>query len=187
MESQQPHEVGPFHSDVSRRVLLHHQAIPAQQTTHRIRYTGSGQGSFNSLRHHRGAGSMSCLNGECRASHSARMKPSSKSCAGVELLKTCMHRKSARRGWRQRDAPSSTPPEPVAPVLVTIGRQANGMDELFPPGLSRTVYPKKIRLFTGCSPLPGCSVGQIPSSCPRAPGHLWSWSWHGVAACLCRI
>ena len=88
MESHQPPEVGPFHSDVSRLVVLHHQAIPAQQTTHRIRYTGSGQGSFNSLRHHRGAGSMSCLNGECRASHSARTKPCSKSCAGVELLKT---------------------------------------------------------------------------------------------------
>ena len=88
MESHQPPEVGPIHSDVSRLVLLHHQAIPAQQTTHRIRYTGSGQGSFNSLRHHRGAGSMSCLNGECRASHSARTKPCSKSCAGVELLKT---------------------------------------------------------------------------------------------------
>ena len=146
MESQQPHEVGPFHSDVSRRVLLHHQAIPAQQTTHRIRYTGSGQGSFNSLRHHRGAGSMSCLNGECRASHSARMKPSSKSCAGVELLKTCTESQPGEDGVN-----ATHPHQPHQSLWRPFGhhwpRGQNGMDELFPPGLLRTVYPERNKTF----------------------------------------
>ena len=145
MESHQPPEVGPFHSDVSRLVLLHHQAIPAQQTTHRIRYTGSGQGSFNSLRHHRGAGSMSCPNRECRATHSARTKPGSKSCAGVELLKTCTESQPGEDGVN-----ATHPHQPHQ----SLWRPS------WSPSLGIFVSPKRVTVHRGTTPAAdSCGLG----------------------------
>ena len=53
-----------------------------------------------------------------------------------------VHLKPAWIGWRQRDAPSPIPLEPVPPVLVAIGRQVLILDELF-PARSRYFVPQK--------------------------------------------